>query len=75
MRFYEALIQARMPKNAAAMQSSTLIELEKMRNYQGRINQLDNDRNRLAGVIRNMEGIMEHLEMEYKGQVKDTFGE
>ena len=69
MRFYEALIQARLPKNAAAMHSSTLIELERMRNYQGRINQLDTDRARLEDVIRNMEGNIDHLAMEYKGQV------
>ena len=69
MRFYEGLIQARLPKNAAAMQHSSLIELEKMRNYQGRINQLDTDRNRLEEVIRNMEGSIDHLELEYKDQV------
>jgi len=69
MRFYEALIQARLPKNAAAMHSSTLIELERMRNYQGRINQLDTDRARLEDVIRNMEGNIDHLAMEYKGQL------
>jgi len=69
MRFYEGLIQARLPKNAAAMQHSSLIELEKMRNYQGRINQLDTDRNRLEEVIRNMEGSIDHLELEYKDQL------
>merc|ERR1712212_608425 len=56
MRFYEGLIQARLHKNAAGMQHSSLIELEKMRNYQGRITQLETDRNRLEGVITNMEG-------------------
>ena len=69
MSFYEGLIQARLPKNAAAMQHSSLIELEKMRNYQGRIDQLDADRNKLEDVIRNMEGSIEQLEEEYKGQV------
>lgn len=69
MQFYESLILARMPKNAAALHSSALLELERMRNYQGRINQLETDRDRLEGVIRNMEGDIGHLAMKYKDQL------
>ena len=69
MQFYESLILARMPKNAAALHSSALLELERMRNYQGRINQLETDRDRLERVIRNMEGDIGHLAMKYKDQV------
>jgi len=69
MQFFEALIQARMPKNAAAMQYSSLLELERMRNYQGRINQLETDRDRLEGAIKQAEGNIGNLALEYRDQL------
>eukprot|EP00092_Neocalanus_flemingeri_P015332 GFUD01016584.1.p1 GENE.GFUD01016584.1~~GFUD01016584.1.p1 ORF type:complete len:510 (+),score=191.20 GFUD01016584.1:123-1652(+) len=71
MQFFEALIQARMHKNAAAMNYSSLLELERMRNYQGRIDQLETDRDRLEGIIRMAEGNIGNLALEYKDQLAD----
>ena len=74
MQFYEALIAARMPKTAAALNSSALLELEKIRNYQGRISQLREDTQRLVGVVARKQGDAEDLQLEYKDKVIDTIG-
>jgi len=69
MQFYEALIAARMPKTAAALHSSALLELEKIRNYQGRISQLREDTQRLVGDVARKEGDAEDRQLEYKDKL------
>jgi len=69
MQFYEALIQARMPRNAASLHYSDLLELERMRNYQGRIDQLKTDRDRLEDIIQRAEGNIGNSALEYKDQL------
>merc|ERR1711936_430303 len=69
MQFLEDLIQARMTKKTAATHSSALLELERMRNYQGRINQLEQDRDRLEDAIKKAEGNIDNIALEYKNQL------